>query len=210
MLKETMISSSPAQANGHPVFVMDASVAINLLGSGRPADLLHAFDRHVVIEEKAYNEVLRNSFDGGSGKEGLDALASAGLLHLERLSSEGYELFLELTGAEPPVDLGDGEAATIAHSIVMEGIPLLDERKGSRIARERGLHVMSTVDFLRSDQILEAMSKSELADTIYAALKNARMRVPCGHRQWVVDAIGPDRAALCSSLGSLIPSGDVR
>jgi len=197
-----MISSQPHRANNLHPLVIDASVAINLLGTGRPADFLHILGQRVIIEETTYREVDRNPFNGNSGHDSLDHLVSKGLLHLERLSDEGYELFLELTGASSPDDLGDGEAATIAHSTIIGGIPLLDEKKGSRIARERGLTVMSTLDLFRSQRILRAMRRDELADTVYAALIKARMRVPLEHRRWIVDLIGAGRAASCSSLGS--------
>ena len=197
-----MISSQPLNINNHRPFIIDASVAINLLGTGRPADLLRILGQRVIIEETTYREVSKNPFNGNSGHDSLDDLISQDLLHLERLSPEGYDLFLELTGANPPDDLGDGEAATIAHSIIVSGIPLLDEKKGSRIVRERGLVVMSTLDLFRSQQIVETMAQGEFADMIYAALKNARMRVPLDHRRWIVDMIGVERAALCASLGS--------
>ena len=203
-----MISSQPHRTNSLQPLVIDASVAINLLGTGRPADLLRILGHRVIIEETTYKEVDRNPFNGNSGHDSLDDLVSKGLLHLERLSNEGYELFLELTGANPPNDLGDGEAATIAHAIITGGIPLLDEKKGSRIARERGLAVISTLDLFRSQQILGTMRKEDLADTIYAALINARMRVPPDHRRWIVDLIGVERAASCSCLGSFFSSID--
>jgi len=199
-----MISSPSRLPADNRALVLDASVVINLLGTGRPADLLRILGRRVIIEEIVYGEVTRDPFDGKSGGDSLDQLVAVGLLKLERLSAEGYDLFLDLTGAEPPDDLGDGEAATIAHSIVAGAIPVLDERKGARIAGKRGLLAMSTVDLLCSQEVAAHMPQHEISDVVYAALKNARMRVVSpDHGQWVVDMIGPDRAASCPSLRSV-------
>jgi len=197
-----MTSSLPHSRSDHnPILVLDASVAINLLGTGRPADLLRIVGQRVVIEENAYKEVVRDPFNGNSGCDSLNTLISMDLLRLERLSNEGYELFLELTGADPPDDLDDGEAATIAYSLVVRGIPLLDERKAKRIAQKRGLSVMTTLDLLRSQQIVDTLGRNELANVLYNAISHARMRVPSDDRQWVGNMIGTARAASCSSLG---------
>jgi len=58
----------------------------------------------------------------------------SGLISLVQLSASGFEVFLELTGAILPDDLGDGEAATTAQSFDIGAIPVVDERKATRIA----------------------------------------------------------------------------
>jgi predicted nucleic acid-binding protein len=46
--------------------------------------------------------------------------------------------------------LDDGEAATIAHAVALNGVALIDERKANRICTERfpELRIASTVDIL--------------------------------------------------------------
>jgi predicted nucleic acid-binding protein len=201
------VISSPSRLNNdHDLLVIDASVAINLLGTGRPLDLLRMLNRKVLVDEVALKEVTSDPFTKVSGQEAMDALVRSGLISLVQLSASGFEVFLELTGAVPPDDLGDGEAATIAQSFDIGGIPVIDERKATRIALslrpERP--VLHTIDILGCSGIRTALSAQELGDLIYAALINARMRVPVLCREWVCAMIGPERVRHCTSLGSFV------
>jgi predicted nucleic acid-binding protein len=189
--------------------VLDASVALNLLGSGRPSRILELLQREVVIEETVLDEVRVDPSDGQSGRLKLDALKAAGLLDYVRLSNAAYLIMLEITGAVPPNDLDDGEAATIAYAEEMRACVVLDDKKAIRIARMRGLTeaTLNTLDLLFSSEVESAMSKDELSDLVFAALQNARMRVPNEYRKWVVALIGEARAALCPSLGKRLLRG---
>src|ERR1700752_2831367 len=101
------MGSSPSRlTDHHSILVVDASVAINLLGSGSPAELLRALQRPLVMEETARDEGCRNPADGRPAREALDKLVDTGLLAYARLSEEAYIVFTELTSAEPPNDLG--------------------------------------------------------------------------------------------------------
>ena len=98
----------------HRSLVLDASVVLNLLGSTRLKDVLRCLGRHVLIEDTALAEVRINPVGGGSALDPLEALRSEGLLAFAALSDPARLSFLDMTGAEPPHDLDDGEAATIA------------------------------------------------------------------------------------------------
>lgn len=198
-----MTSSHSPRSKKSPPLVLDASVAINLLGTGQPGEILRLLDTQVLMEERAYREVQRNPHDGKAGRVALDELISAGVLHLEQLSAAGFDVFLELIGADPPDDLGDGEAATIAHAMEIGGVAILDERKGRRIARLRGCDHLCTVDLFRRPALQKTLGDPVLANLIFAALQTANMRVPVEHREWVVKLIGIEQAATCSSLGKL-------
>jgi predicted nucleic acid-binding protein len=199
------MGSSPSRlTDHHSILVVDASVAINLLGSGSPAELLRALQRPLVMEETARDEVWRNPADGRPAREALDKLVDTGLLVYARLSEEAYIVFTELTSAEPPNDLGDGEAATLAHAENVAGTVIVDDRKAERIARGRSsaIEVLSTIDVLSSPAVLRAIDPERLADLTIAMLQNARMRVAVHHRAWIVDLIGAERATHCQSLGA--------
>ncbi len=200
-----MISNPSRLSSAHHVLVIDASVAINILGTGRPADILRMLDRRVLIDELAVEEVTSDPFTKLSGREAVEALARAGLISSVRLSTLAYEVFLNLTGAPPPDDLGDGEAATIAHSFDIGAVPVIDERKATRISLSlRPEHpILHSIDVLACSAVENALSRRELGDLIFAALSNARMRVPVPCRDWVFALIGPERASLCPSLGSV-------
>ena len=110
-------------------------------------------------------------------------------------------MFRELTGATPPDDLGDGEAATIAQSFDIGAVPAIDERKATRISLSlRPEHpILHTIDLLACSAVTTALPQQELGDLIYAALFHARMRVPLPCRDWVCAVIGPERVRSCPS-----------
>jgi hypothetical protein len=86
------------------------------------------------------------------------------------------------------------------------GIALIDEKKGSRILRQREQPFRSTLDLLRSAPCLDGLTQATLAEAVHAAPLHARMRVPPEHKEWVVKLIGTERASLCSCLGSMTMS----
>jgi len=188
----------------HQTLVLDASVVINLLGSGQPARLLRAIARPAVVVDIAKGEIKRDPSTRKSAATVLDALESQGLLKCVSLSDAGFEAFLALVGAVPPDGLGDGEAATIAYAEEVQGAILIDERKALRIASARSTPrpVLSTLDLFSSRLSEEGIPTSELADLVFASLCNARMRVPRQFRPWVTGLIGAQRAAQCSTLGA--------
>jgi predicted nucleic acid-binding protein len=183
----------------------DASVAINLLGTGQAADILRLVNRKYVIEDSARGEVQRDAYNGQAGSASLDALRQSGLLTYSRLGDTALASFLALTGAEPPDDLDDGEAATIALAVDIGAVAMLDDKKAIRVAQQRhsSLVVLQTLDFLSCGALVAAVSSAELADIVYAALQNARMRVPLLFQKWTVEVIGYERATKCPSLGSV-------
>ena len=198
--------SNPSRLNSeHDLLVIDASVAINLLGTGRSSDLLRMLNRRVLIDELALAEVTSDPFSKLPGREAMDALIRSRLISSARLSSLAVEVFLELTGAPPPDDLGDGEAATIAQAFDIGAVPVIDERKATRISLSlRPKHpILHTIDILACPAVTTSLSREELGDLIYAALFHARMRVPISCRDWVSAVIGPERTRSCPSLGSV-------
>lgn len=188
----------------HRVLALDASVAINFLGTGHAATLLHALDRTIIMDEHAIDEVIYDPSTGGCGKKAIDALVTAGLLSKTRLDNHAYERFLALTGAPPPDDLGDGEAATIVMARYEHAVPVIDERKARRIilSQEPSLAVLHTIDLLSSNCVAAAFNKDDLAAIVYAALRHARMRVPDECREWVLSVVGAERARECPSIGA--------
>ena len=200
-----MISSPSRLSSDHTVLVLDASVVINLLGTGNPTHLLRILNRKVLVDERALDEITRDPFSKLPGHEAMSALTRAGLISATKLSLSAFEIFLALTGASPPDDLGDGEAATIAQSFDIGGVPVIDERKATRIALSlRPNHpILHTIDILSCSSVTTDLSRQEHGDLVYAALFHARMRVPIQCREWVVALIGLERARSCPSLGSI-------
>src|SRR5207253_3083927 len=118
-----------------------------------------------------------------------------------KLDDAATQHFEELVIGPAALTLDDGEAATIAYAAVNGGTALLDERKAIRIANERfpTLRLGSTVDLFADPTVEQALGHANLADALFNALRNGRMRVLPQHLAWV-GMIGPERAALCASL----------
>jgi len=198
-----VVTNPSSLRDHHSVLVLDASVALNLLCTGQAARLLQTLGRKIVMDEQAIKEIIYDPSNGAPGEHAIATLATAGLIKRHRLTTPAYELFLELTGAAPPDDLGDGEAATIATATHANAIPVIDERKARRIVSTRtpGTTVLHTIDLLACPAVVSAFA-AELGDIVYGALRHARMRVPEDCRTWVLNVVGLERAKECPSLNS--------
>lgn len=166
--------------------------------------VLSALDRTIIMDEHAMREVIYDPTTGASGTQALAALTTAGLITQSRLNTQAYEVFLELTGASPPSDLDDGEAATIATALQAHAVAVIDERKARRViaAQQRSLALLHTIDLLSADPVTEALTQQDLAEAVYSALRNARMRVPDECLAWVVSVVGDARIRTCPSIGA--------
>lgn len=197
-----MILSPSRLSEAQHSLVLDASVMINLLGTGEPAKILTVLDRRIILEAYALGEVTIDPSTHASPEDILTALVSSKLIHLERLSSQGFDRFLSLTGAGFQAGLGDGEAATIAHAVENGVAAVLDDRKATRVARSNfpQLFIFNSLDLLSHKNILQDFGEETLGNLVYYALRHARMRVPPNFLDWVVGLIGEDRARECPSL----------
>jgi hypothetical protein len=89
---------------------------INILGTGRSNIILQALNRIVMVDEIALREVTIDPFTGMSPAAVLSDLRQSGLIEVISMGNEAYEMFISLTGGDPPDDLDDGEAATLAQA----------------------------------------------------------------------------------------------
>ena len=191
-------------SNAHARLIVDASVLINILGTGCPVAVFECLARVFAIDEITVQEVGIDPSTRRSSQEILATLQQRGMLKVIRMADDVYERFLGFTAAEPPNDLDDGEAATLAHAASDHYVAVIDERKASRIA---GLHIpeiktLNSIDLLAAPEVLRRIGRDNLSEAIYRALRDARMRVPLRMRQWVADLLGSTRVHECPSLGS--------
>jgi hypothetical protein len=70
--------------------------------------------------------------------------------------------------------------------------------------RHPSLLVASSLDLFGHPMVCEALGFRRLADAVFLALREARMRVLPSHHEWVLDLIGIERAASCPSLPSFL------
>jgi hypothetical protein len=189
--------------DGHKKLILDASILINILGTGLSEVVLKGLNRKVMVDEVALREVTIDPFSRKDPAEVLFGLRKNGLIEVISMESEAYDLFIGLTGGDPPDDLDDGEAATLAQAAFGNYVAVIDERKATRIA---GLHfpgvaLLNSLDLLTSRDLLLQNGRDAIADVVYLALRYARMRVAPSERQWIFDLLGDDRARECPSLG---------
>jgi hypothetical protein len=70
--------------------------------------------------------------------------------------------------------------------------------------------VACTVDILFHPQVAQGLGAEALGDAVFRALRDGKMGVLPQHLDAVVAAIGPERAALCSSLPLRVRAGHRR
>jgi predicted nucleic acid-binding protein len=183
-----------------PTIVLDTSVVINILACGDAARMLKSLDRRVLVPRQVVDEIAREPIRHVDGANSLSGLLQSGLLQLHLLEGAHYLSFLDLVGAAAPDSLGDGEAATIAAAEQLQCMAIIDERKATRIARERRLPHLTgcTLDLYSCISLALAYSRDDLALLVFNSMQHARMRIPADRRAWVMELIGEERAKQCS------------
>jgi predicted nucleic acid-binding protein len=195
-------SPSKLNCDGSPLF-LDASVIINLVASDRSDEILKALARPIIIEKTACFEFKRDPRDGADAQVAINSLVNNGRLKVISLSDLQYETFINLTGALPPDDIGDGEAATIACASGV-GAAVIDDRKAIRIAVKDFPHIAiySSLDLLCADCVFSALGKDVVTSAVRDSINMARMRIPHRWKNWVLDFVG-EKSMVNQSMSGL-------
>lgn len=196
------MNSSSFPANPSVPVVTDASVIINLNATASAAAIIGAFPNRFFVTASVRRELSMGEFHGHRCGERLEALISQGLFELAELGPGDDLVYRSLVEGGFEGTLDDGEAATIAYAVGHDGLALIDERKARRIcaARFPDLLLASTVEVLLHPLVAKRLGASRQSEAIFLALRDARMQVPRGGLQEVIDRIGANRAAECPSL----------
>lgn len=196
------MNSSSFLLNPGAALVADASVIININGTGHAADIIRAMPHAFTVTENACAELEAGSRRGHNDYARLLELIDAGIVRRASLGAAGLTVYETLIGGSTVRTLDDGEAATIAHAHETSGIALIDERKARSLcaASFPKLAIVPTIELLMHDAIATALGADRQADAIENALTRARMQVPPEHVAKVCALIGPERAAQCASL----------
>lgn len=183
--------------------VVDASVVINLLACGIPKEILKSFPNlSCVVDEIILTELDRGNKNGHSDGDRLRELISDRVVKPVTMTETCWEHFENLVSGNASTTLDDGEAATLAYCASHGTIPVIDEKKANRICKERfpQLTPLCSSELFMIAQNSGEITDTELASALFQALSKARMRVMPHHGKWVVDLIGPEKAANCRSL----------
>jgi predicted nucleic acid-binding protein len=182
--------------------VADTSVAINLNATGYAADILKSLPNRMVITNVAYGELEKGHNDVRRNMEIIAELSKQGLIDIVSLGDLAGTLFATLVSGPTAETLDDGESATIAYAVENGGIPLIDEKKATRICEERfsSLSLACTVDVLAHESVQAVLGRDNLSHAVFNALTQARMRVLPHHNEWIISLIGRERAQSCNSL----------
>jgi predicted nucleic acid-binding protein len=182
--------------------VADASVVINLNASGCAEKVLEALARRVTAVDVVSGELEQGRHRQRQDASLLEKLVSSGHVEIVSLDEAGERYFEQLVIGPAQMTLDDGEAATIAYAVAHGGAAVIDEVKANRICAELfpALRMACSVDVFAHQSVQKALGRDCLADAIFNALSQGRMRVLPRHVDWVVSLIGANRAALCPSL----------
>jgi hypothetical protein len=72
---------------------------------------------------------------------------------------------------------------------------------GGGTSNDHFLAAAPATTLLTHSRVVTGMTQGELQEAVHSALLHARMRVPPGCRDWVIELVGLDRASRCPSLG---------
>jgi predicted nucleic acid-binding protein len=193
---------SPSRlTSAHRRLVLDASVMINLLGTGAMHEVIAALARELHIERKAFRELKFDPAAGGPAAATLAPVLDGRRLLVVDLPGEMIAEFVQLATAGARNGLHDGEAASIVLAQQLNAAVVLDEDRAQRAARRHfpGIEVLTSVDLLAAPEVFEAFGEQRVSDLIFASCMKARMRVANEVAPWVVEIIGP-RVEQCLSI----------
>ena len=181
--------------------IADASVVINLIASQFANTILRQLGTPLLLVREVQLELEEGRNKGRKDAQELSLLVDNGQVEIVELGERSAERFLELVSGMAKDTLDDGEAATIAYGLEHNTTVLVDDKKAIRLCLARFPHLMigGTVDLLGHADVRASLGVSA-PDAVFNALRVGRMRVPEQHLDWVLNEIGSDRAALCSSL----------
>ncbi len=181
--------------------VADTSVVINLVASEFAGVMLGPLGSPLRVPGEVQAELERGRSRGRKDTDELARLVEGGQAEIVALGIAGIDHFSALVTGAVQDTLDDGEAAAIAHALEHGATVLIDEKKATRLCAERFPHLQvgSTVDLVGYAAVQSALG-ANLADAIFNMLFVGRMRVSPQHLDWVVEQIGPQRAARCTAL----------
>ena len=176
-----MTISRLPQLRSDASIVLGAGALLNLLGTGCAPKILVACGRRFLAERGITLRLPKGLATSNDSEE----LFAGGILRLEALPLASSGILLALSGAPPPDDLGDEEAACIALAYGMNGAAVLDDVKPQRLAAntlESG--ALHSLDLMSTDAVQEALGRSAIREALDRARRDVRLRIPARFQDW--------------------------
>lgn len=163
-----------------------------------PDKIITALDTHILLAEPVFREVYYDPGKRITPQKWLKRLEKQGLIEIVQLSGAALIHYLDLVADR----LDDGESATIAVAINNGATPVIDEKCARRLYQSHypDKPLSSTAELFRQIDGHEHMPADTLRSALLQTLQIAKMRVTPEMADWVMQTIGEENAAQCSSL----------
>jgi predicted nucleic acid-binding protein len=180
--------------------VLDTSVIINLHASTYGHEILKALSNDVLVTDIVVRELEHQTSRENGDHQFIQELMNASVIKTMSLDDQGYDLFARLV--TQTASLGDGEAATIAAAYHQGATPVLDDKKGRTVAQGvlPNTPLLWSLDMFFHPLAQNALGKSGVAEAVYLALREGRMRIDEAQCEAVVGLIGSTKALDCICL----------
>lgn len=146
------------------MIVSDSTVLITLININE-FSILQAFVKTVIIPYEVYQEVTQKAY----AKNDLEKQIEQGFVMVEKYKDTSLFNTIHTT-------LDSGESAAITLALEKELPLIIDEKKGRKYAKEKGIEIVGLVGILRFLYLENKMSKSEVVK-IVDALKKSDFRI---------------------------------
>jgi hypothetical protein len=159
----------------------------------------------IVVTDNVIREIKQGGISGRPEVNLLNDLIANEIVRESQLDGQSLQMFFDLVSGSASESLGDGEAATLAFAYGNGGSAVIDEKKATKLSANRfgSLRLATTIDIFAHDAVRSALGHAALAEATNQALRLARMQVREHQFDWVVDLIGAENVAACTSLRRL-------
>jgi predicted nucleic acid-binding protein len=167
-----------------PILIQDACVLLNVLASGRFADIAGGCGFRFAVVSEVSREALyvRHALTGERERIDLQLFVARGVLEVLTIKGEAEQLrFIELA-----VDLEDGEAASIAIAEARSFALATDDKKARGLLQRKSVKVdlWSTFELLRRWQAKAGISDAELGSVLLNIANCATFRPRRGQSEF--------------------------
>lgn len=159
--------------------VLDTSVWINLLATGRADAIVESLASPIYVPEQVLGELKLDPATRRPFVTDSHPVLAISRTSLVTLSGAELDTFMDLVGAEAPDRLGDGEAASIAVALNRNYRLGVDERKANRILRERfnSIRTFRSTDIINHSSLCSVLGRDIAVECYDLAVKYGRMHI---------------------------------